>query len=68
MWGTTSPAAGTAASPSLANNFPTTAGAFQPTFGGGAAGITAACAAPSDAFVTKINPAGSAVTYSTLPS
>src|SRR5438309_3325 len=31
-------------------NFPTTAGAFQPTFGGGVA----------DAFVTKLNPTGSA--------
>jgi len=64
--GTTSPVAGTAASPSLANNFPTTAGAFQPVFGGGAAGTTAPFAAPSDAFVTKINPAGSAVDYSTF--
>lgn len=36
-------------------NFPTTAGAFQTAFGGGT----------SDAFVTKLNPAGSALVYST---
>ena len=36
------------------NNFPTTAGAFQPAFGGA-----------SDAFVTKLNPTGSALVYST---
>jgi len=36
-------------------NFPTTAGAFQRTFGGGI----------SDAFVTKLNPAGSGLVYST---
>ncbi|HEV2349102.1 MAG TPA: SBBP repeat-containing protein [Terriglobia bacterium] len=36
-------------------NFPTTAGAFQTTFGGGV----------QDAFVTKLNPAGSALVYST---
>ena len=36
-------------------NFPTTSGAFQTTFGG----------APSDAYVTKLNPAGSALVYST---
>jgi len=36
-------------------NFPTTAGAFQTTFGGGS----------FDAFVTKLNPAGSALVYST---
>ena len=35
-------------------NFPTTAGAFQPTFGGW-----------SDAFVTKLDPTGSALLYST---
>ncbi len=37
------------------NNFPTTPGAFQTTFGGGLA----------DAFVTKLNGAGSALLYST---
>ncbi len=36
-------------------NFPTTAGAFQTTYGGG----------PDDAFVTKLNPAGSTLVYST---
>src|SRR5204863_1843328 len=36
-------------------NFPTTAGAFQTAFGG----------ATYDAFVTKVNPAGSGVVYST---
>src|SRR5712691_3292520 len=35
-------------------NFPTTPGAFQTTFGGGA-----------DAFVTKLNPAGNGLVYST---
>src|SRR5207249_1079864 len=35
-------------------NFPTTAGAFQTAFGGG-----------QDAFVTKLNAAGSALGYST---
>lgn len=42
-------------------NFPTTTGAFQTTFGGGTCGTTAC----SDAFVTKLNPAGSALVYST---
>jgi len=37
------------------NDFPVTAGAFQPVFGGGGA----------DAFVTKLNTAGSALIYST---
>jgi hypothetical protein len=37
------------------NNFPTTTGAFQTTFGGGLA----------DAFVTKFNATGSALVYST---
>ena len=35
-------------------NFPTTPGAFQTTYGGG-----------DDAFVTKLNPAGTALVYST---
>src|SRR5207249_1753489 len=39
---------------SLSTNFPTTAGAFQTTFGG-----------PYDAFVTKLNPTGSGLVYST---
>src|SRR5207245_524773 len=38
-----------------ATNFPTTAGAFQMTSAGG-----------SDAFVTKLNPTGSALVYSTF--
>ncbi len=54
--GTTAPATTT-----VTNNFPTTAGSFQPTFGGGA-GPTA----PSDAFVAKLNPAGSDLDYSTF--
>jgi hypothetical protein len=37
-------------------DFPTTPGSFQPTFGGG----------PSDGFVTKLNPKGSRLVYSTL--
>ena len=37
-------------------SFPTTAGALQPTFGGGSS---------SDGFVTKLNPGGSALVYST---
>ena len=36
-------------------DFPTTAGAFQTTFGGG----------NDDAFVTKLNPTGTALVYST---
>ena len=36
-------------------NYPTTAGAFQPTFGG-----------VVDAFVTKLNPTGSSLVYSTF--
>lgn len=61
LGGTTGPAPGTVALPSVTNNFPTTPGAFQTTFGGGT-GATA----PNDAFVTKINPAGSAMEYSTF--
>src|SRR5207249_5625212 len=38
----------------LSIDFPTTTGAFQPTFGG-----------DFDAFVTKLNPTGSALVYST---
>src|SRR5439155_834674 len=39
----------------FSTNFPTTSGAFQTTFGGGV----------RDAFVTKLNPTGSALVYST---
>src|SRR5205807_41955 len=41
-------------------DFPTTAGAFQPDYGGAPNG-----GAPQDAFVTKINPSGTALVYST---
>ncbi len=41
---------------SMGSNFPTTAGAYQTSYGGGM----------SDAFVTKLNPAGSALSYSTF--
>jgi hypothetical protein len=37
-------------------DFPTTPGSFQPTFGGG----------PGDGFVTKLNPKGSRLVYSTF--
>src|SRR2546430_1099761 len=40
-------------------DFPTSAGAFQPSLGGGA------ISGPADAVVTKLNPSGSAVVYST---
>src|SRR5204863_6336 len=39
----------------LSTNFPTTAGSFQTTLGGG-----------GDAFVTKLNPTGSGLVYSTF--
>src|SRR5204863_284947 len=42
----------------VSSNFPTTAGAFQTTFGGGVFGA-------GNAFVTKLNPTGSALVYST---
>jgi hypothetical protein len=42
-------------------NFPTTPGAFQTTCNGGSN-----CATDGDAFVTKLNPAGSALVYSTF--
>ncbi len=59
--GNTAPGPGTAANPSLTDDFPTTLGAFQTTFGGGT-GATA----PGDAFVTKIKPDGSGLAYSTF--
>jgi hypothetical protein len=43
------------------NDFPTTSGAFQTTFGDGTCG-TAFC---SDAFVTKLDPTGATLLYST---
>ncbi len=42
----------------VSTNFPTTAGAFQTTFAGGDGYL-------GDAFVTKLNPAGSGLLYST---
>ncbi len=47
------------------SNFPTTAGAFQTTFGGGSAGCVNTGVTCGDAFVTKVNAAGSAFTFST---
>src|SRR5258706_13974775 len=44
-------------------DFPTTAGAFQPIFGGGS--TFQAEFRASDAFVTKLNATGSALIYST---
>ena len=41
----------------VSTDFPTTLGAFQTTFGGAVDGV--------DAFVTKLNPTGSALVYST---
>ncbi len=46
-------------------NFPTTAGAFQTTFGGGTCGTSTAPTPCSDVFVTKLNATGSALIYST---
>ncbi|MGQ0761524.1 MAG: thrombospondin type 3 repeat-containing protein [Acidobacteriota bacterium] len=43
-------------------NFPVTPGAYQTTFGGG--GFTGCCF-PGDAFITKLNPSGSSLVYST---
>ena len=47
------------------SNFPTTAGAYQTTFGGGSNGCTNTGFSCGDAFVTKVNSAGSAWTFST---
>ena len=48
------------------NNFPTTAGGYQPAFGGGLCGIAGfgqrAC---YDAFITRLAPDGSSLVYST---
>ena len=46
-------------------DFPTTAGVFQPKFGGGSQGCTNAGIACGDAFLTKINAARTAFVYST---
>jgi RHS repeat-associated protein len=45
-------------------NFPATAGAFQTSFAGGDNGVGGG-AGEGDAFVTKLNPTGSALVYST---
>jgi Beta-propeller repeat len=42
------------------NDFPTTPGAFQPTYANGSVAF-----GPADAFVTKLNPTGTALVYST---
>ncbi len=47
----------------ISTDFPTTPGAYQTTFGGGES--TGTCVHPSDVFVTKLNPTGSAQVYST---
>jgi uncharacterized repeat protein (TIGR01451 family) len=47
------------------SNFPTTGGAYQTTFGGGASGCANNGFACGDAFVTKINSGGSALVFST---
>lgn len=46
-------------------DFPTTAGAFQKTLTAGNCGTVAKPAPCSDAFVTKLNPAGSSLVFST---
>jgi photosystem II stability/assembly factor-like uncharacterized protein len=52
----------------LSPNFPTTAGAFDTTCGpgGGCAGTPSSSSTFTDAFVTKLTPAGSALAYSTF--
>ncbi len=49
----------------LSENFPTTSGAFDTTFGGGVCGAPSSTYPCPDAFVVKLNPAGSELTYST---
>jgi hypothetical protein len=44
-------------------DFPVTSGAFQPSFGGGSVPLSSPSSS-GDAFVTKLNPAGSALLYS----
>jgi hypothetical protein len=50
----------------VAVTFPTTPGAFQTSFGGGSCGTPPNTFACSDAFVLKLNPAGSELVYSTF--
>ncbi|HSN73556.1 MAG TPA: SBBP repeat-containing protein, partial [Anaerolineae bacterium] len=45
------------------SDFPTTPGAFDPTFGGGVCGPNLPC---SDAFVTRLNATGSGLDYATF--
>ena len=47
------------------NNFPTTSGAFRPAFSGGTCGQSPNTYTCADVFVTKLNPTGSALVYST---
>jgi hypothetical protein len=47
------------------NNFPTTSGAFRTTFNGGTCGPQGNTWVCTDSFVTKINPTGSGLVYST---
>jgi hypothetical protein len=54
------------AGPTLSTDFPTTPGTVQPTFGGvGAADCSNTPGDCGDAVLTKINPAGTAIVYST---
>ncbi len=48
----------------ISTDFPTTPGAYQTAFGGGES--TGTCVHPSDAFVTKLNPTGTGLVYSTF--
>ncbi len=47
------------------NNFPTTSGAFDQSFGGGTCGTAPNTYSCEDGFVVKLNPAGSALAFST---
>lgn len=53
------------ASGTVSTDFPVTAGVFQPTFGGSPAICDQGTLFCGDAFVTKINAAGTAILYST---
>lgn len=50
----------------LSGNFPTTAGAFQRTYGGQASSDFQQVFPLGDAFVTKLNPTGTSLVYSTF--
>jgi hypothetical protein len=64
VWGTTVDSAGNAyvSGQTLSSDFPTTSGAFQTNFVGGSNCPSPPC---PDAFVSKINPSGKQLTYST---